>query len=99
MESPLSGTVDAERPPSGASAPRLVVWFGGSERTLPPGPSYLVGRDPAGNLVTSDARVSWHHAVLRIEGSRWVLSDSGSTNGVAAMGMFAFAASCAALTR
>jgi pSer/pThr/pTyr-binding forkhead associated (FHA) protein len=25
--------------------------------------------------------VSWHHAVLRLENGRWVLADSGSTNG------------------
>ena len=29
----------------------------------------------------TDARVSWRHAVLRLEEGRWVLADSGSTNG------------------
>ena len=29
----------------------------------------------------SDARVSWHHAALWLEDGRWVLADSGSTNG------------------
>ena len=28
-----------------------------------------------------DVRVSWQHAVLRLEGGRWVLADNGSTNG------------------
>jgi ABC transport system ATP-binding/permease protein len=31
--------------------------------------------------VFTDARVSWHHAVLRMEDRHWVLEDSGSTNG------------------
>jgi cytochrome P450 / NADPH-cytochrome P450 reductase len=53
----------------------------GSDRTLPAGPSYLVGRDPACDIVITDARVSWHHAVLRLEGGRWALADNGSTNG------------------
>ena len=29
----------------------------------------------------NDARVSSHHAVLRLESGRWVLADNGSTNG------------------
>ena len=36
-------------------------------------------------MVTDD-RVSWHHAVLQTEGGRWVLVDSGSTNGTYANG-------------
>jgi cytochrome P450/NADPH-cytochrome P450 reductase len=31
--------------------------------------------------VIADIRVSWHHAVLRLENDRWVLADEGSTNG------------------
>ena len=30
----------------------------------------------------SDARVSWRHAVLRLEHGGWVLADNGSTNGI-----------------
>jgi cytochrome P450/NADPH-cytochrome P450 reductase len=48
---------------------------------LPAGPSYLVGRDPQCDIVINDARVSSHHAVLRLESGRWVLTDNGSTNG------------------
>ena len=29
----------------------------------------------------SDARVSWHHAVLRHEQDTWIFEDAGSTNG------------------
>ena len=31
--------------------------------------------------MVTDARVSWHHAVLTSEGGQWVLADNGSTNG------------------
>ncbi len=64
------------------SVPPLVVRFEGSDRSLPAGPAYLVGRDPQAAVVAGDTRVSWHHAVLRLEGSRWVLADNGSTNGI-----------------
>ena len=43
--------------------------------------SYLIGRDPQCDIVVNDARVSSNHAVLRLEGGRWVLADDGSTNG------------------
>jgi cytochrome P450/NADPH-cytochrome P450 reductase len=66
---------------SGGSAPPLVVRCQGSDRSLPAGPSYLVGRDPECDIVITDARVSWQHAVLRWEDGHWVLADNGSTNG------------------
>jgi cytochrome P450/NADPH-cytochrome P450 reductase len=78
--------VDAEKSLSGGSAPPLVVRFQGSGRSLPPGPSYLVGRGPECDIVLTDVRVSWQHAVLRLEGGRWVLADNGSTNGTYAAG-------------
>jgi cytochrome P450 / NADPH-cytochrome P450 reductase len=68
--------MDAER-----TAPPLVVRAGESEHSLRPGPSYLIGRDPECAFVIDDARVSWQHAVLRVEDGRWVLADNGSTNG------------------
>jgi ABC transport system ATP-binding/permease protein len=73
--------VDAEGPLAGGSGPPLLVRAEGSDRSLPAGHSYLVGRDPGCDIVITDARVSWHHAVLTSEGSRWVLADNGSTNG------------------
>ena len=66
---------------SGESASTLVVRTQGSDRNLPAGPSYLVGRDPQCDIVINDARVSSHHAALRAEGGHWVLADNGSTNG------------------
>jgi pSer/pThr/pTyr-binding forkhead associated (FHA) protein len=41
----------------------------------------VTGRDPQCDIVMTDARVSWHHAVLGLEDGRWVLADNGSTNG------------------
>jgi cytochrome P450/NADPH-cytochrome P450 reductase len=73
--------MDAEKSLSGGLGPPLMVRAGGSDRSLPPGPSYLIGRDPECDFVVADASVSWHHAVLRLEGGRWVLTDNGSTNG------------------
>jgi ABC transport system ATP-binding/permease protein len=70
----------------GGSAPPLLVRTQGSDRSLPAGPSYLIGRDPECDIVIADARVSWHHAVLRLENGRWLLADSGSTNGTYAGG-------------
>jgi pSer/pThr/pTyr-binding forkhead associated (FHA) protein len=66
--------------------PPLLVRTQGSGRSLAAGPSYLVGRDPEADIVIDDARVSWQHAVLRLEDSRWVLADNGSTNGSYAEG-------------
>jgi pSer/pThr/pTyr-binding forkhead associated (FHA) protein len=76
----------ADRPDSGAPAAPVTVRAQGSARSLTAGSSYLVGRDPRGDIVIPDARVSWRHAALRLEDGRWVLTDSGSTNGTYAGG-------------
>ena len=65
----------------GAAAPPLAVRAQGSDRTLPAGPSYTIGRDPASDIVVNEDRVSWQHAVLKLDGGSWVLEDKGSTNG------------------
>ena len=78
--------MDTEKPRSGASPPPLVVRVQGHDRSLPGNRSYLAGRDPQCDIVLTDDRVSWHHAVLRPEGGRWVLVDNGSTNGTYADG-------------
>jgi len=70
---------------SGGAAP-LLVRTQGSDRSLPAGPSYLIGRDPECDIVIADIRVSWQHAVLRLENGGWVLADNGSTNGTYAGG-------------
>jgi ABC transport system ATP-binding/permease protein len=65
----------------GGSVPPIAVRALGSEISLPAGRSYLIGRDPACDIVIADSRVSWRHAMLGLEHGRWVLADDGSTNG------------------
>src|SRR5262245_6145695 len=67
--------------PLSASAPPLAVRAQGSDRTLPAGPSYTIGRDPKSDIVVDEDRVSWQHAVLKLDRGSWVLEDTGSTNG------------------
>ena len=74
--------MDVEKSLPGESPPPLEVRIGGSGWRLPPGRSYLVGRDPGCDIVIADGRVSWRHAVLRLEEGRWVLADNGSANGI-----------------
>jgi ABC-type multidrug transport system ATPase subunit/ABC-type transport system involved in multi-copper enzyme maturation permease subunit len=64
-----------------SNTPALVVRTQGSDRSLEAGPSYSIGRNPESDIVINEARVSWRHAVLRLEGSTWLLEDVGSTNG------------------
>jgi ABC transport system ATP-binding/permease protein len=45
------------------------------------GGEYRIGRDPSADISLDDSRVSWTHAVLRVESGTWVLEDRGSTNG------------------
>jgi ABC transport system ATP-binding/permease protein len=40
-----------------------------------------VGRSPQSNIVITDSRVSWDHAILRTENAGWFVEDCGSTNG------------------
>ena len=71
----------SEPSPVDDAAPVLLVNIEGTERTLPPGSSYRVGRDPQADIVFTDPRVSWNHAVLRVERGAWCLEDCGSSNG------------------
>ena len=64
-----------------SNAPALVVRTQGSDRRLQAGPAYKIGRDPAADIVVDDSRVSWNHAVLRLEHDCWLLEDHSSTNG------------------
>src|SRR5215469_7971986 len=74
--------MDDEKSLTGESEAPLLVRIQGAGWSLPAGPSYLVGRDPGCDIVVADGRVSWRHAVLRMEEGRWVLADNGSTNGI-----------------
>jgi ABC-type multidrug transport system ATPase subunit len=64
-----------------SNTPALVVRTQGSDRSLEAGRSYSIGRNPESDIVVNEARVSWQHAVLRLEGATWLLEDVGSTNG------------------
>jgi ABC-type multidrug transport system ATPase subunit len=59
-----------------------MVSAGGLDRLLTAGASYSLGRDPGSDIVFDDARVSWQHAVLRLDQGEWVLADTGSKNGI-----------------
>jgi ABC-type multidrug transport system ATPase subunit/pSer/pThr/pTyr-binding forkhead associated (FHA) protein len=71
----------AEGSVSSIAPPALVVRTKGTVRTLRPGGSYQVGRDPAADIQVDDARVSWRHGVLRTDENGWIFEDLGSTNG------------------
>ena len=62
-------------------ADSLVVTVGSDRRTVHPGQTLTVGRDDDNDLVVDEASVSRHHASLAREGSRWVLTDPGSSAG------------------
>ena len=68
------------------AAPPLVVRAQGSARTLPAGPAYWIGRDPAADIVIDEPLVSWRHAVLKLADDQWLLQDANSTNGTFATG-------------
>lgn len=65
----------------GHGVPELVLESNGRTWTLDPSRSYALGRDPQGELVFDDARVSWRHATISFNGRSWVVDDHGSTNG------------------
>ncbi|MFD9102200.1 FHA domain-containing protein [Streptomyces virginiae] len=54
--------------------------------TLDPSRSYSLGRDPQGDVVIDDARVSWRHATIAWNGQSWGIEDHGSTNGTYVQG-------------
>src|SRR5713226_5832017 len=70
-----------ERSVSQHAAPVLVVKTPGSDQTLQAGSSYRIGRDPQSDIVVTDSRVSWHHAVLQLDRNAWIFEDFGSSNG------------------
>ncbi|MFD0313072.1 ABC transporter ATP-binding protein/permease [Streptomyces flavalbus] len=72
--------------PAGTTAPELVLETDTGATVITPTRDYHVGRDPLSDIVLDDARVSWHHAVLRPEGDHWTLADEHSTNGTYADG-------------
>ncbi|MFD9571387.1 FHA domain-containing protein [Streptomyces sp. NPDC059982] len=72
--------------PGADTAPELVLETARGSTDMSPGRTYHVGRDPLCEICLDDARVSWHHAVLRPEGDHWTVEDEDSTNGTWADG-------------
>ncbi|MFG2960095.1 FHA domain-containing protein [Streptomyces sp. NPDC048291] len=72
--------------PVASTAPELVLETDTGSTVMSPGRDYHVGRDPLSDIVIDDARVSWHHAVLRPDEGHWTLEDEQSTNGTYADG-------------
>lgn len=70
----------------GHGVPELVLETNGRTWTLDPSRAYTLGRDPQGDIVFDDARVSWRHATVSFDGRGWVIEDHGSTNGTYAQG-------------
>ncbi|MCX5259892.1 FHA domain-containing protein [Streptomyces canus] len=66
--------------------PELVLEANGRTWTLDPSRSYSLGRDPQGDIVFDDARVSWRHATISWSGRGWVIEDHSSTNGTFVQG-------------
>ncbi|MET8474908.1 FHA domain-containing protein [Streptomyces sp. NPDC006422] len=66
--------------------PELVLELNGRTWTLDPSRPYTLGRDPQGDIVLDDARVSWRHATISWGGRSWVVEDHGSTNGTFVQG-------------
>jgi ABC-type multidrug transport system ATPase subunit len=59
----------------------LILDTGGDRRVMSPSREYEIGRDPLSDVVLTDPRVSWHHAVLHVCDGHWAVDDVGSTNG------------------
>ncbi|MGW7049855.1 FHA domain-containing protein [Streptomyces avermitilis] len=72
--------------PVAPTAPELVLETETGSTVMSPSRDYHVGRDPSSDIVLDDVRVSWHHAVLRVEADHWTLEDEHSTNGTYAEG-------------
>ncbi len=70
----------------GHGVPELVLELNGRTWTLDASRSYTLGRDPQGDIVLDDARVSWRHATISWNGRSWVIEDHGSTNGTFVQG-------------
>ncbi|WP_225828213.1 FHA domain-containing protein [Streptomyces naphthomycinicus] len=66
--------------------PELVLESNGRTWTLDPSRPYTLGRDPQGDIVFDDARVSWRHATVSFNGRSWAIEDHGSTNGTFVQG-------------
>ena len=63
------------------ATPMLVIRAQRSDIRLHAGQSCIIGRDPKCDIVATDMRVSWRHAVVRFARNGWIVEDADSTNG------------------
>ena len=68
--------------PEPPAPPELAIRVLEDGREIVPRAELTIGRAPANDLVLDDATVSARHALLLPQGSRWLLYDCHSTNGV-----------------
>jgi hypothetical protein len=73
---------EARRMDAPASYGGRAMLIGGGKRTVLSGSRVVLGRSRDCDVTLDDPNVSRRHAELRREGSAWVVSDLGSTNGV-----------------
>jgi hypothetical protein len=73
---------EARRMEAPASYGGRAMLVGGGKRTVLSGSRVVIGRSRDCDVTLDDPNVSRRHAELRREGSAWVVSDLGSTNGV-----------------
>ena len=73
---------DARRIDAPEAASGRAMLVGRGKRTVLSGNRVLIGRSRDCDVTLDDPNVSRRHAELRREGSTWLVSDLGSTNGV-----------------
>jgi Protein phosphatase 2C/FHA domain len=78
---PARPAPSAARPAPPPPATPLVARMNGRDYQFDGGRSVQIGRDPAGDITTSNAFVSYRHAVLTPGAAGWILQDIGSRGG------------------
>ena len=74
-------TRNSPRPNPLAPATLVVVAMGQEMRLqVEPGRSFVVGRDPAADIVLADTAVSARHALIKRQGSGWLVSSLDDSN-------------------
>ncbi len=59
----------------------LTVASAGDEVTVPAGTTAVIGADPSATVRVARPGISRRHAVVKYDGSHWVLQDASSRNG------------------
>lgn len=59
----------------------LKVEYNGHEQTLSEGTTATIGADPASTVQIARPGISRRHAIVRHDGSHWVIQDASSRNG------------------